>query len=240
MASIFWIIDFVIFGFFDASIQNIALLRVYFQYLEPMFNCLGLYGFVTISVNRCFAVVYPHKGFFKKLSWCFISAGISWMVAIILPIPIFVACYEAYIQGKLLRVNTWIGLYSFFIILILPAVIFTISNGIIYFTVRAFSRRVNTITENTSGNFSIECLSSRDIRLLKHIVFVFIIYMTGWSPAYIATAADATVDMPDWLLYLLILPAGVSFVILLVDLLWYNHEIRKYLKVKFFKWLHIQ
>ncbi|CAF1292324.1 unnamed protein product, partial [Adineta steineri] len=54
--------------------------------------------------------------------------------------------------------------------------------------------------------------------------------MTGWSPIYIATAANVTNDMPDWLFYLLILPAGVSFMILLLDLLWYNDEVRQYLK----------
>ncbi|CAF1422976.1 unnamed protein product [Adineta steineri] len=204
-----------------------------------MFDCLAVYGFVTISVNRCFAVVYPQKRFFKKLSWCFISAGIQWMLAIILPVPVFVACYMVYIEGNLLLVPL-VGPYEFFIVLILPAVIFTISNGIIYFTVRASSRRVHTIAANISGSSTTERLSSRDISLLKHIVFVFIIYMTGWSPIYIAAVSGLTSDMPEWLYYLLQLPAAISFIIVLLDLLWYNHEVRQYLKEKFIKWLHIQ
>ncbi|CAF1522392.1 unnamed protein product [Adineta steineri] len=205
-----------------------------------MFNCSAVYGFVTISVNRCFAVVYPQKRFFKKLSWCFISAGIQWMLSFILPIPIFYTCYEAFMQGKLLWTLTWIGPYEFFIVLVVPAVIFAISNGIIYFTVRASSRRVHTVAASISGSSTTECLSSRDILLLKHMVFVFIVYLTGWSPVYISAAAGVTNGMPAWLFYLLQLPAGVSFMILLLDLLWYNHEVRQYLKEKFVRWLHIQ
>ncbi|CAF1506596.1 unnamed protein product [Adineta steineri] len=161
------------------------------------------------------------------------------MLGFILPIPVFVGTYMVYLQGNPLLVP-WLGPYIFFVVLVIPAVVFVISNGIIYFTVRASSRRVHTITENSSGNFSIERLSSRDIRLLKHMVFVFIVYLTGWSPIYIAAAAGLTRGMPDWLYYLLELPAGVSFMILLLDLLWYNHEVRQYLKEKFVRWLHIQ
>ncbi|CAF4397526.1 unnamed protein product, partial [Adineta steineri] len=40
------------------------------------------------------------------------------------------------------------------------------------------------------------------------MVFVFIVYLTGWSPIYIAAAAGLTRGMPDWLYYLLELPAG--------------------------------
>ncbi|CAF3598023.1 unnamed protein product [Adineta steineri] len=353
ITATYWIIDYILHGFFAASFRNTVLLRVFFQYWETLVNCLALYGFVTISVNRCFAVVYPQKRFFKKLSWCFISAGIQWMLGFILPIPVFVGTYMVYLQGNPLLVP-WLGPYIFFVVLVIPAVVFVISNGIIYFTVRASSRRVHTITENSSGNFSIERLSSRDIRLLKHMVFVFIIYLTGWSPIYIAAAAGLTRGMPDWLyyllelsagafmegkllwtltwigpyeffivlvvpavifaissaiifftvrassrrvhtvaasisgsstteclssrdilllkhmvfvfivyltgwspvyiaaaagvtngmpawlFYLLELPAGVSYMVLLLDLLWYNHEVRQYLKEKFVRWLHIQ
>ncbi|CAF1442314.1 unnamed protein product [Adineta steineri] len=146
----------------------------------------------------------------------------------------------AFMEGKLLWTLTWIGPYEFFIVLVVPAVIFAISSAIIFFTVRASSRRVHTVAASISGSSTTECLSSRDILLLKHMVFVFIVYLTGWSPVYIAAAAGVTNGMPAWLFYLLELPAGVSYMVLLLDLLWYNHEVRQYLKEKFVRWLHIQ
>jgi len=57
--------------------------------------------------------------------------------------------------------------------------------------------------------------NQRNNRLLKHILFLFVVFFVGWVPIYIIG----------------VIPA-ICFFINIIDLFWYNHELRKYFQLK--------
>jgi hypothetical protein len=76
---------------------------------------------------------------------------------------------------------------------------------------------------------------TRDIHLLKHIVFILIVFISGWAPVYIFSVINpSAVSFSLASLLLELLPVLSSF-IMMVDLFLYNHELRHYLKEKIWK-----
>ncbi len=79
---------------------------------------------------------------------------------------------------------------------------------------------------------------ARDIYLLKHILFIFIVFVIGWAPIYILIAADQNGDVPTWVYLLLELLPVLSVAIDIIDLFMYNHDLRQYLKERLLYCLH--
>lgn len=130
----------------------------------------------------------------------------------------------------------WIGFYHLFIVVILPSIINGVFNTLIFLKVRSSSRRIHTETSITA---TIGNSNNRDIHLLKHIFFIFVIFIIGWGPVYILAVADPNGQAPSWIpLFLQILPA-FCFLIQIGDLFFYNHELRQYLKRKVFDCFHL-
>jgi hypothetical protein len=76
---------------------------------------------------------------------------------------------------------------------------------------------------------------TRDMYLLKHIVFMFIVFVSGWAPVYITQVVNPSLDQAAWFALLLrILPVFSSF-INMVDLFFYNRELRQYIKERLMK-----
>ena len=70
------------------------------------------------------------------------------------------------------------------------------------------------------------------------MLFVFITFMVGWTPVYILSVTSTDETKFYWIyLYIQLLPELSSF-ILILDLFWYNHDLRQYLKNKLLKCLH--
>lgn len=62
-----------------------------------------------------------------------------------------------------------------------------ITNSLIYIHVRASSRRVHPLAAN-ENNITIQ--NRRDIYILKHTLFIFILFIIGWSPIEIVLLLD--------------------------------------------------
>ncbi len=72
-------------------------------------------------------------------------------------------------------------------------------------------------------------LSHRDARLLKHMIFMFVVFFCGWIPIYIIAAIDWNgTAISNVLLHGLEILPVVSLFIDLADLFLYNHELRRY------------
>ncbi len=110
----------------------------------------------------------------------------------------------------------------------------------IFFFVRSSTRRVH-VTEiiSTTSVANTNLQHARDMYLLKHMVFIFIVFLIGWAPVYFESAINFSGGLPTWVYYLLeMLPVFTSLINIL-DLFMYNNDLRKYLKEQIFKCLHL-
>lgn len=73
----------------------------------------------------------------------------------------------------------------------------------------------------------------RDIHLLKHIIFVFLLFISGWTSTYIFLVIDPIEYMSSWISLLLRLLSLFSSLINIVDLFLNNHEIRQHFTERF-------
>ncbi|CAF1071050.1 unnamed protein product [Adineta steineri] len=129
-----------------------------------------------ITINRFLTIKYPNKRFFQRRTWPFISSGIQWIISILIPVP-----YLIYLdQGCARQEQTpyWLQIYSFVIFIIVPLILNAIFNSLIFITVRSSSRRVAQAVAATTGpTAKINHSNSRDTRLLKHMLFIFVATM---------------------------------------------------------------
>ena len=101
----------------------------------------------------------------------------------------------------------------------------------IFFFVRSSVQRVHTLTP--AGK--VPHRNTRDIYLLKHMLFVSIVFMIGWAPIYILRLSNTLSMAPLWIqLYLEILPV-ISSIIIILDLFYYNRDLRQYLRGRLFQ-----
>jgi hypothetical protein len=89
LGCIFWIFYFVSMAFYPAILMRDTLLCSLIPYLQAMTNSLIVYAILMTTINRYFVVMYPNKRLFKRRTFSFISSGVQWIVAIILPLPHF-------------------------------------------------------------------------------------------------------------------------------------------------------
>ena len=78
---------------------------------------------------------------------------------------------------------------------------------------------------------------ARDMHLLKHMLFIFIVFLIGWTPIYAISVVDLNGGIPYWVYLLLQLLPVLSSLVNVVDLFLYNHDLRQYLNEEVFKHL---
>lgn len=77
-------------------------------------------------------------------------------------------------------------------------------------------------------------LQNRDVALLKHILFLHIIFVLGWAPIALTPVIELFIKIPH-LVYLFVrLLPSMSLLINILDLYVYNHELRQYFQEQFF------
>jgi len=103
-------------------------------------------------------------------------------------------------------------------------------NTIIFIYVHRSTRRVQPANGEHAQTRTI---GHRDARLLKHMIFMFAVFVCGWTPIYITMIVNwnNAVVSPIVLQVFLTLPV-VSLFIDVADLFSYNHELRKYFIIK--------
>jgi len=109
---------------------------------------------------------------------------------------------------------------------VLPSISFIITNNIIFTYARRSRRRVQPMDRDS---VQAPGLSSREARLLKHMIFLFVVFFCGWTPIYIIRTVYGTADVISAIAenVFLTIPA-ISVIIAVADLFLYNHELRKY------------
>ncbi len=121
-------------------------------------------------------------------------------------------------------------------VVILPSILNVVFNSLTYFTVSSSSRRVHALATTTTAPVArTNHQNTRDISLIKHMFFIFVVFILGWTPMYAVPMTSLSITMTTFVLQCAQLLPVISAIIIAVDLFIYNHDVRKYLKDKFLK-----
>ncbi len=122
----------------------------------------------------------------------------------------------------------WVNVYDLVLIVILPLIIIVVLNAIIFLKVRSSSRRIHTTALASTAAADRRQQNVRDIHLLKHMLFMFVVFIMGWAPLYIYLLIVQNPNPYYWLYVVFQILAVFSVVIDILDLFLYNHDIRQY------------
>ena len=93
----YWMIFDILTGFYVISLSCIVT-----EYFSTMINCLVVYSLTMITIDRYFIVIHPNKRLFKTQIWSFISLGLQWFLAVILPLPHLIFSFQVNIDSVLI------------------------------------------------------------------------------------------------------------------------------------------
>ncbi len=234
LCSLHWILYHIFCGFYPNIVNQSTTSCTIVPYFQTMVNCLVIYALTMITINRYFFVIYPNKRLFKRHTWSFISSIVQWIIAVLLPLPYFT------LSSKCVDINMiplWIRLYKLFIMVVLPSFLIGFFNFLLLLKVSSSTQHLTAVTKRISTIHSnSKCLNTRDISLLKHMLFIHIVFVIGWAPATLLSVIGLYIEIPILLhLFLRLLPP-LSLLIDIIDLFLYNHELRQYYKEEFFKY----
>ena len=123
-------------------------------------------------------------------------------------------------------------------IVILPALIcFVLQMRILKFVVSS-SKRVHHEQQpafHTIQHPAPPPIHRRDLHLVRHIIIMLCIFVGGWSPIYLYTLINLSLNFDSALTSGFILLAKFSIVADLVNLFLYNHELRRYVLARLVK-----
>jgi hypothetical protein len=130
-------------------------------------------------------------------------------------------------------------MYTVVIAVIVPAIITLILNLSIFKYVHSSSRRVQQQTDANSMSVTVggrqPRISRRDIHLLRHTIFMFAVFIIGWSPIFLLVAIDYHGNVIPLVYTILELLSVISSLICMLDLFQYNNELKQYIKNKLFQ-----
>ena len=112
--------------------------------------------------------------------------------------------------------------------LIIPLAISLVSNGLIFFHVRASSRRVQTASVPNEGQQQPK-ISQRDLSLLRHMIIMFCITLGGWAPIPVYQVITHYRGFNRSILQTLLVWYELALLVSVADLFLYNHELRRYM-----------
>lgn len=138
---------------------------------------------------------------------------------------------------------TWMLYYSLVVTIVIPVAICITINITIFIYVKSSSRRVHSISKVSSTNQRNDRqpkLSRRDIHLLRHMIFMFLVYIIGWGPICVFAIISRHISVNVVISNIVSLLAELSLLCDIVDLFLYSHELREYLQRKvlevFYRW----
>ncbi|UJR16816.1 hypothetical protein I4U23_003715 [Adineta vaga] len=166
-------------------------------------------AFIIVSIHRLCLILYPLKLFLKQKRWVIICVLCQWIAGAILSSPIFIN-QSFCVTAEWKRIYTLImyhcHLCSCFISRIQPQMTTT------------------QTTTNHSTNQQQPRISRRDIYLLRHMIFMFCIFVGGWAPVYVMTIVMFYINIDLIVMRILSILAELSLLCDIVDLFVYNHE----------------
>ena len=101
---------------------------------------------------------------------------------------------------------------------------------IIFHHVRSSSKRIRpSLISNDQSEQRI--IPRRDIYLLRHIIFMFCVFIGGWCPSSIYPVFIDEIHYNGTILSVTTLIAEISLLAVILDLFQCNHELKRFLSV---------
>ncbi len=114
----------------------------------------------------------------------------------------------------------------------MPVFINIVLNVLIFKHVRASTRRVQpqTISTNININNNQQArISRREILLLRHMIFMFSMFIGGWSPIFFLTVINELTYVNQSIYQSCILLCEISALSIILNLYMRNHQLRQYI-----------
>lgn len=109
-----------------------------------------------------------------------------------------------------------------------PLLICFITNAHIYYFVRFSSHRVQSEI-SSSDQIQRRKISRRDLYLLRHMIFMFGIFVGSWGPVFVLPIIDHFNPVHHLLFEISDLWCEIGLFINMADLFLYNYKVRTYL-----------
>jgi hypothetical protein len=118
-------------------------------------------------------------------------------------------------------------------IAIVPILINIVLNILIFRHVRSSARRVQpaqSVITATTGNINQQQrISGREIALLRQMIFMFTMFIAGWSPTFLLIAIAEFMQVNFIAYECMVVLCEIAVLSLIINLFICNHELRKYL-----------
>lgn len=136
---------------------------------------------------------------------------------------------------------TWMLYYALVVTVLIPVAICVTINVTIFLFVKSSSRRVHPIPEESSTNQRNDQpprLTRRDIHLLRHMIFMFLVYIIGWGPISIIPIISRYMSVSAVISRAVSFLAELSLLCDIIDLYLYSHDLREYFRRKILDVFH--
>lgn len=123
------------------------------------------------------------------------------------------------------------GIYTFITSVIIPVMLNTGLNILIFIHVRKSARRVQPNYTSTGSTTVIVHqqlkISRRDISLLKQMIFMFTICISAWTPVTVVHMIDISNPVQSEIVAAVSLFSQICLLCLIINLVACNHDIRQ-------------
>jgi len=123
-------------------------------------------------------------------------------------------------------------IYTFIMAVFVPSVINSVLNILIFIHVRSSSRRVQdqSAASVTNGNNTQHVkFNRRDLSLLRQMIFMFSIFIGGWSPVYLSGIIGQFTSINSLVLPITAIFGEICIFSLIINLFVQNHELTQYI-----------
>ncbi|CAF0859162.1 unnamed protein product [Adineta ricciae] len=155
------------------------------------FNIASLaipFAFIAFTIQRFCSLLYHTKHFFKTKRWIALCIASQWFVEFIISLPF------VFRTSRKCTNEFWMTVYTLVTAVVVPSLVNFILNSMIFGHVRSSTRRVqpqnpsawaSRITTQQENRQQAPKISRREISLLRQMIFMFAMFIGGWSPVFI-------------------------------------------------------
>ncbi len=133
-------------------------------------------------------------------------------------------------------------IYTFILTVCVSLFINIILNILIFVHVRTSTRRVQpqmTITNINGENNQQPRITRREIFLLKQMIFMFCVFIGGWTPVYSIVIISEYITVNQLIFHYSVIVGELAVLAIIINLFKCNHEIRQYLFNKIRQYLRL-
>ncbi|CAF1353071.1 unnamed protein product [Adineta ricciae] len=191
------------------------------------------FAFVTFTIHRFCSILYHNRPFFRTNKWVIICIAGQWIIQFIVSLPFI------FRSGHPCLIPPWVLIYLCGWVVVIPSFVNIALNIRIFMYVRSSSRRVQPthhITTITNLNNTQQqqqhppsWLGRREIFLLRHMIYMFIMFIGGWGPLYFFLFISQLTPIQRIARESAVLLCELSLLTLIINLFICNQELRQHL-----------